>query len=520
METSAERTLVLGDPVITLGSEHVIPDGALILEGRKIVAVGARTELEQRGPFARTLGSQQHVVLPGLPNAHIHSGIFNEDQYIQYPVERGMPYYLSHSLTEEEYYHRTLLRLATCLRGGQTMVLDFGYGNPQFEHSGFDIVLQAFRDIGMRASLAVANRDRNRIVHTNDEAFLQSLPDALRQEIESKGIGDLGDPDDLIETFKHLYDQWHDPDAGIAILLAPDWIPCTSDELYMRNRRLANEYGVRLTTHACESMREMVFSLQNDGKKSMRRLADIGFLGPDVSIAHFIWATDEDIQILADSGAIAINNAAANLRTSNGIMRVRDILNAGGRVAFGTDASSFSNSEDFLQELRLAELLQRPTGKLEPGRIPALDILQSAVLNGAEACGYEGVTGPLESGYSADLILLRTDRLRRSMRHYPTRAPYEIPITPATVLDYANSTDIELIIIGGEIVLENGEVLRVDEDKSHVYLEGIQRTRQETGYDIAERLDPHLLKFYQSMPKAKLTPASTYNIKDIKIDEQ
>jgi len=364
MTRSDDRYLIVGNPLITLGNETVIPNGALIVEGQIITAVGPRSELEPSGNFSRIIGSDNHIVLPGLPNSHIHSGIFNEDDFIQYPVERAMPYYLPHSLTEEENYHRTILRLAGCIRGGQTQILDFVYGNPQLDLFGFETTLQAYRDLGIRVSFTIAIRDRNRFVHCSDEKFLATLPIDLREQVVSLGVGDLGGVDSLIDAFKKLHAKWHNLERGVALQLGPDWIPCTSDELFLECYRLADEYGVGLSTHACESSREKVYSLENDGKSSMRRLADLGILGPNFSFAHFVWATDEEIQILADSGGIAIHNPAANLRTGNGITRVREIMKVGGRVAFGTDASSFSNTEDFFQELRLADLLQRVTGDL------------------------------------------------------------------------------------------------------------------------------------------------------------
>ena len=86
-------------------------------------------------------------------------------------------------------------------------------------------------------------------------------------------------------------------------MLAPDWTPACSDELYKRNRRMADEFGTGITTHVLETKSEMMFNLEAHGKTAMRRLADLGVLGPD-GRAHFVWATDEDIAILADTGAV------------------------------------------------------------------------------------------------------------------------------------------------------------------------------------------------------------------------
>src|SRR5262249_50088098 len=152
-------------------------------------------------------------------------------------------------------------------------------------------------------------------------------------------------------------------------------------------------------------------NLRSYGKTAMRRLADIGVLKEDVSCAHFVWATDEDIAIARDTGVVPVNNPGSNLRLSTGIARVRDILDAGGRVAFGTDSISFSDQEDFFQELRLASYLQRIPTDLEIGRLSSATVLRQAATSGARALRFERELGSLEPGKEADLLVLKRDRL-------------------------------------------------------------------------------------------------------------
>ena len=88
----------------------------------------------------------------------------------------------------------------------------------------------------------------------------------------------------------------------------------------------------------------MLYNLERYGKPALRRLADIGVLTPETVLEHFVWVTDEELAIFADSGAVASNNPGSNLRLSSGICRVRDIMDTGGRIAFGTDGISFSDA--------------------------------------------------------------------------------------------------------------------------------------------------------------------------------
>jgi 5-methylthioadenosine/S-adenosylhomocysteine deaminase len=163
---------------------------------------------------------------------------------------------------------------------------------------------------------------------------------------------------------------------------APDWTPACSDELYARCRLMADEHDTQLITHVLETRAEMLFNLQEYGKTAVRRLADLGILTPATVLEHFVWVTDQEIGIFADSGAVASNNPGSNLRLSTGICRVRDIMDAGGRMAFGTDGISFSDREDFFTELRLASYLQRLPRDFERGRLDSEQLLRAAAGNG------------------------------------------------------------------------------------------------------------------------------------------
>ena len=145
-----------------------------------------------------------------------------------------------------------------------------------------------------------------------------------------------------------------------------------------------------MITHALETRSEMLYNLERYGKPALQRLADIGVLTQETVLEHFVWVTDDELRIFADSGAVASNDAGSNLRLSSGICRVRDIMDTGGRIAFGTDGISFSDREDFFQELRLACYLQRMPHTFERQRLDSEAVLRAAATNGARALGMAG----------------------------------------------------------------------------------------------------------------------------------
>ena len=184
-----------------------------------------------------------------------------------------------------------------------------------------------------------------------------------------------------------------------------------------------------------------MFNVEEYGKPAVRRLADLGVLGPDFSCAHFVWVTDEELQIFADSGAIASNNAGSNLRLSAGICRTRDIMESGGRIAFGTDSISFSDTDAFFQELRLACYLQRTPERFEPRRLDTERVLRAAGTNGARGVQFEGQVGTIAPGALADLLVLKRDRL-----FFPPGRYDRTPVLDV-ILDRASAADLESVLI-------------------------------------------------------------------------
>jgi 5-methylthioadenosine/S-adenosylhomocysteine deaminase len=511
------RTLVIGDPVITLGTDTMIADGALIVDGRSVAAAGPRTQLSEMGPFDRVVGSPDHLVMPGFINGHFHSGGPAAQGMAQYIFERANVHVHGNRapLTEEDLFNATLVHLIRCIRGGQTAVIDFNYGRPGMARYGWPVILQAYETLGIRAALGVVTRDENIYVHGANEDFLAMLPPPLADEVRASPMGYAWPVDDVLASYETLVKQWDGRAGRIRVILAPDWTPACSDDLYTRNRRLADEYATGLTTHVLETRSEMMFNLQRYGRTAMRRLADLGVLGPDVSCAHFVWATDEDIAILRDTGAVAVNDPGSNLRLSTGIARVRDIMSARGRVMFGTDSISFSEHEDFFQEFRLAAYLQRTPGDLAIGRLDTAEVLRAAATNGARAVRFEAELGSLEPGREADLLVVRRNRI-----FWPKGKFDAMPVLDV-LIDRANATDVESVMIAGQLVLDEGRITTVDEarieaaieeaaeQRMYVTSEEVRRWRQ-----LGVEVEPYMFDFYKPWTAVPVQPAYVYNAKD------
>jgi 5-methylthioadenosine/S-adenosylhomocysteine deaminase len=467
---AAERTLVMGDPVIPLGDHAPIPDGAVIVEGDVIVDVGPRTRLQRQGPFARTIGGPDDFVMPGFVNGHYHTECFTAPGIFDVIFEIGH-LAMGSGLIDTTLEIIELLAtngLVQAVKGGQTTTVDTFYGRPNLPLLGAEGALRAYDAVGMRTAFAVTLRDQNVYAHEDDAAFLAKLPPAVAAEVRASPLGYAWPVDDVFAVYHQLVERWEGRDNRFRIILGPDWTPSCSDELYLRCRRTADECGTLITTHVLETRAEMMWNLEVYGKPAARRLADLGVLGPDVSFAHFVWATDEDIRILADTGVTAVHCIGSNLRCFSGLCRARDIIAQGGRLAFGTDGASVGDREDFFEEIRVALMMQRQPDHFGSQRLDSASVLRDAAANGARAAGFAGKVGELTPGAFADLLCVDKRRI-----FFP-RTRYESNPFLDVVVDRADAGDIRTVMIGGKVVVEEGRVTTIDEERLRARIDELQ----------------------------------------------
>jgi 5-methylthioadenosine/S-adenosylhomocysteine deaminase len=510
------RLLVLGDPVVSLGARTLIPDGGLVVEDTTIVAAGPRRQLEAMGPFDRVLGSARHFLLPGFVNCHYHSELAIGPGLYQHIFEKANVHIQASvgDIAEEDLYHGILWGLVTAIKGGQTGTVDMYYGRPGMPDFGCEPALRAYQDSGIRTAFGLVSRDQNSYAHEADELFLARLPEPLAAQVRQSPMGYAWPVDAVMRSFERLSARWHGQSDRIRIVTAPDWTPACSDELYLTCRRAADSYATGMITHVLETRSEMLFNLQAYGKTALRRLADLGVLTPATVLEHFVWVTDDDLGIFADSGAVASSNAGSNLRLSTGICRVRDIMDAGGRIAFGTDGISFSDRDDFFQELRLACYLQRLPRDFAQGRLDSEQVLRAAAGNGARALGMAGRLGSLEPGRSADLLIVAKDRI-----FFPPGRFDGEPFLNV-VLDRAESQDIDTVMVGGRILMEHGVVTIVDENAvrdrfAEAVAERVYRPSAEVRRwaELGNMVEPYLPEFYRPWYETPIEPAYVYNPK-------
>ncbi|MEZ5078583.1 MAG: amidohydrolase family protein [Solirubrobacterales bacterium] len=509
------RTLVVGDPVVTLGDQDVIPDGALVVEDGSIVDVGPREKFAG-GQFDEVIGSAEHFVMPGFVNCHFHSECYLGQGVYEYVFERANVWMhgMLLSITEEDLHNAIMVHLISLIRGGQTAAVDMYYGNPTLPAFGTEIALAAYEEIGLRVAFGLVSRDQNRYVHQDDETFRRCLPARLATELAASPVGYAWPLEDVISTYRDLAARWDGRDDRIRIILAPDWTPACSDDLYRRARQLADEFDSGITTHALETNAEMNFNLEHYGMCGMERLHGLGVLGEDTSLAHFVWATDRDIDLLVETGSVSSNDPGSNLRLSSGISRVRDIIERGGKAGFGTDGISFGDREDFFDEFRLAALLQRRPMELQSGRIPSSKLFRSAMTSGARAVRAESRLGSLQPGKDADLLVLKRDHVFWPPERYAVSDPLDV------ILDRADKTDLDSVLVRGRPLMREGEITTVDEKKvregyadaaANRMWKFADRQERRWALELPAELEPYVFDFYRRWADCPGDPGYQYN---------
>lgn len=215
--------------------------------------------------------------------------------------------------------------------------------------------------------------------------------------------------------------------------------------------RLAADRGALFCTHAAETRAEQADVGTRYGRSVIRHLDALGVLDPRTVLAHCVWLDDEEIDILARSGATVSHNPMSNLKLASGIARVPDMLAAGVRVTLGTDGAISGNDLDMWLALRLAATLHRgATGRVDA--VSTRQALRMVTSDAAAALGMADRLGSLEVGKAADIVALDLTR--------PQAVPLFDPETH--VVFSCGRNDVRHVFVGGRQVVRDGELTTAD----------------------------------------------------------
>jgi cytosine/adenosine deaminase-related metal-dependent hydrolase len=423
----------------------VFRDGHVVVDGNRIVSVGAGAARD--AGLDRRIDGSGRLATPGLVNCHHHlyqwstrgrsqqSTLFEWLEEL-YPVWARI----------DERVERACARagLATLLRSGCTTAADHHYVFPRDGGDLFGIEVEAARELGIRFNPARGSMDLG-------QSAGGLPPDSICE-----------DRDAILAAYDDVLNRFHDPSPGsmCRVALAPCSPFSVTRELMLESAELARARGVRLHTHMAETTEEEAYCLQLFGVRPVEYLEDCGWLGDDVWLAHCVHLNDAEVVRFGQTGTGVAHCPSSNARLGAGIAPVAGLLRAGAPVGLGVDGSASNEGGELAGELRQALYWARLSGG--PAALTAAQALELGTLHGARCLGREDELGTLEPGKLADLALWRLDGL--------DRAGIEDPVA-ALVLSAPPRAD--LVMVDGQIVVEDGELRTADVDALARELEAV-----------------------------------------------
>ena len=400
----------------------LLPEGAetrsVYISGGKIVSVSTAPE----GFIAeKTIKGAGKMLIPGLVNAHTHASmtIFRNcaDDLLFNDWLSGKIMPLEDKLTADDCYWGMMLAVMEMLRCGTTSFIDMYYF--------MDALGRAAEDSGIRAVLS-----RGLIGGDDDPAAGEKR---LREALDAIA-------------------QWKGRD-NLSFMLAPH-APYTCDPRFQRE--VANEakkQGLAINTHLSESLAEIETIREKYGCSPVELFDKTGILTDTTVAAHCVQLSDSDIEILAKRGVFVATNPVSNLKLANGVAHIPKMLKAGVKVALGTDGAASNNTLNMIRELSMLSLIHKGINH-DAQAVSARESITIATKNGALAMGRSDL-GEIAPGNAADLAILDLDR--------PNMQPINDPV--AALAYSANGSEVETVIVGGKILMENREFLTIDSEK-------------------------------------------------------
>ena len=457
---SASATLlVAGGDVVTMNPRReVLVGGAVAVAGDVIAAIGSTTELTGRYPEAAVIDATGCVVTPGMVNAHQH---LTGDPLIRSCIpdllppgasifEWSVPAHGAHTGDDDEI--SALLSSVENLVNGVTTVVEAGtVAHPHRVAAGM-------RRAGLRGTVGTWGWD---IEEGPFAAPCDEVLDRQREVVDSYAEGGL------IE--------------GWVTLVGHD---LASDELLAGAAELARDRSTGLTMHMSPTSSDPEQYLARTGRRPLAHLDHLGVLGPHLLLAHGVWLDDAEVELVLETSTAIAYCPWAYLRLGQGVTgqgRHAEIVERGGRVALGCDASNAGDVSDILRVAALTAGLARDT-RVDPERFGAHAAFELATIAGAAAIGMDDRIGSLEAGKQADIVVHDTSSIEWVPRG-------------ETILQLVWGTDgrsVRDVVVAGRPVVRHGACVSVDVAALRAEAEAAQRSLlARAGLDIPHRW-PHI----------------------------
>lgn len=472
-----DRTIISGGRVLT---REGLVHADVIVEGRHIVAI--TTEATPSDDRTQIIDAARMIAMPGLCNAHTHThnvlsrGLFDVGCLemlisIQWPSSRHR--------TAQETYAAAALNALENLKSGTTSVCEQFVMLPQLSLEHVEAVVRAYSDIGLRATIAALISDLP--FYPTLPGFLESLPADLQKVAADQRPAKVD-----FRPIAESVQRWHGASDGRILLgLSPSVPVVCSDALITDAMELASAQDLNVYIHTAQTHVEADAGMRRYGESIIAHLNRIGALTPHTVLAHAIWVSDADLDLIASSGAMIVHAPSSNLRIGNGIARVREMLNRGISVCLGTDGTACSDHQNMFEAMRMAAVSSRVRTTDQSRWLSAPEVFTLATGSTNRVLGGPPQLGALEEGMIADITLINSD------------TPCLHPLNDIVVqLVLAGSGPlVDTVLVDGRVVLRNGRSTLVDEQQILTAVDEAARAllgKSHKEWETAKRLAPYI----------------------------
>ena len=402
--------------------------GAVAINDGAIVAIGPEDAILKSWNGKDIIDCQGKVLMPGLINTHTHvpmtllRGLANDLRLDVWLMGYMMP-------VEREFVSPEFVRLGTqmgcaeMIRSGVTTFNDMYY----FE----DEVATATAEIGMRA-----------VVGQTVMKF--SAPDAASY-------------DDSLALSIDLIKKWKDHHL-IVPAIAPHAVYTCPAEVLEAVVEIAKQYDATVHFHVSETADEVVNMRKQSGMPVVPYIKKLGMLDTKLIAAHCVHVDDGEIRTMRRAGTGIAHNPSSNLKLASGFAPTARMMEMGAKVGIGTDGAASNNDLDMFEEMRLASLIAKPVAG-DPTVLPARQVLEMATRIGAEVLHLDHITGSLEVGKRADIIVLDIFPI-----HNQPHFKRDSENIYAQIVYASKASDVTDVMVDGQWLMRNKTLLTIDED--------------------------------------------------------
>ncbi|MGF1934317.1 MAG: amidohydrolase [Nostoc sp. ChiQUE02] len=391
------------------------------------------------------IDGKNKLLLPGFFNAHTHSSeMWQRGIMSVFPLELWLAeLYDFAPLDPEQVYLSALGTAVETLLSGGTSLVDHLVLIPGLELETIAIATRAYKEVGIRAFIAPLIQDESLTAGIPSGESAQTHEPYFRSTTAT------------LEIIEEAVRQFHRPDEGVNILVAPTGIQLCTDALFEGCTELSDRYNLCRHSHLLETRAQEKLAEEKYGCTAVEHLKRIGFLSDRTSLAHCVWLNDADITILAETQSTVVHNPLSNLRLGSGIAPILKYRQAGVNVTFGCDGASSNDSQDLLEAIKMGSILHNITDSDYQHWITPRQAVEMASIGGAKGLNIADKLGSLTVGKQADLVLYDLTNLSL----LPRTDPIGLLVLgrPSNVVDSA--------WINGKQIVADGRVTTINVDE-------------------------------------------------------